>query len=170
MKIKRGDIFWIEQNKYRPAVGSVQKPGRPGIVVSNDANNACSSTVEVVYLTGKPKKALPTHCAINSANYHSIALCEQVTTVSNEQLRSYIGQCTEEEMAEVDRCIAISLGLLGPAAIQDKQVTCSPSFSDEQITEMLSTIKRQELLIAVANAKTEQLQKMYNDLLTRTLA
>ena len=109
MNIKRGAIYWITKNPHRPTAGSVQQPGRPGIVVSNDANNACSCTLEIVYLTGKPKKPLPTHCAIESTGKPSIALCEQVQTISVEQIREYIGHCTEEEMAEIDRCIAISL-------------------------------------------------------------
>lgn len=159
MNIKRGDIFWIAQSKYRPAVGCVQKPGRPGIVVSNDANNACSNTLEIVYLTGKPKKDLPTHCAINSSTMPSIALCEQVTTVSDEQLRGYIGHCSAKEMAEVDRCIAISLGLQERRAV----------FSNEEIADMFDRLTQGEKDLAAANARVELLQKMYNDLLVRTI-
>ena len=169
MKIKRGDIYWVEQSKYRPAVGSVQKPGRPGIIVSNDANNACSYTVEIVYLTGKPKNALPTHCTITSAQRTSIALCEQIQTVSNEQLREYIGQCTDEEVEQIDRCIAISLGLPEPGNNREP-VASNPFFTDEEVNEMAVTITRQEKLLAVANARVELLQEMYNNLLERTMA
>lgn len=170
MNIKRGDIYWIDQSKYRPAVGSVQKPGRPGIVVSNDANNACAPTLEVVYLTGKPKRDLPTHCTIRSAEITSIALCEQVTTISTEQLRDYVGHCTKEEMAEIDRCIAISLGLPEPGNHYKRPVTDSPFFTDEEVNEMSLIITRQEKALAVANARAELLQEMYNDLLNRTMA
>ena len=169
MQIKRGDIYWIEQSKYRPAVGSVQKPGRPGIVVSNDANNSCSNTLEIVYLTGRPKKALPTHCNINSSERPSIALCEQVQTISDEQVREYVGHCTEEEMAEVDRCIAISLGLPEPGN-NEKPVASHPFFTEEEVNEMALTITRQEKMLAVANARAELLQEMYNNLLERTMA
>lgn len=151
-------------------MGSVQKPGRPGIVVSNDANNACAPTLEVVYLTGKPKRDLPTHCTIRSAEITSIALCEQVTTISNEQLRDYVGHCTEEEMSEIDRCIAISLGLPVPDDNHKRLVTVSPFFTDEEVKEMSLIITRQEKMLAVANARAELLQEMYNDLLNRTMA
>lgn len=163
MYFKRGDICWIDQSMYKPPVGSVQKPGRPGIVVSNDANNHNANTVEIVYLTGQPKKALPTHCIIESSGKTSIALCEQITTVSTEQLRDYVGQCTDEEMAAIDRCLAISLGLI------TSQET-NRAFAEEEIAEMERTIHRQETMLTVANARADLLQQMYNDLLTRTIA
>lgn len=158
MRIKRGDIFWIVLSKYRPVVGSMQKPGRPGIVVSNDANNASSNTVEIVYLTGQPKKELPTHCTIQSSERISVALCEQVTTVSVEQLGDYIGHCTEEEMAAVNRCIAVSLGLQEPDNTYEKPV------------ESADAIKRMETELAVAAAREALWKQLYEDLLTRTLA
>lgn len=161
MNIKRGDIYWITKNPHRPTTGSMQMPGRPGIVVSNDANNTCSNTLEIVYLTGQPKKELPTHCTINSAERPSIALCEQITTVSDEQLREYIGTCTKKEMAEIDRCIAISLGL------PDKE---RPVFTNEEIADMYNRLTQAEKDLTAANARSELLQEMYNKLLERTMA
>lgn len=151
MSIKRGDIFWITANPYRPATGSVQQPGRPGIVVSNDANNSCSLTYEIVYLTGKPKKALPTHCTINSAEIPSIALCEQIQTISGEQIREYVGHCTEEEMAAIDRCITISLGLPDPTDRNGRVIGLERDLAEAQVREAM-------------------LQRMYDDLLTRVMA
>lgn len=160
MKIKRGDIYWIEQSKYRPAVGSVQKPGRPGIIVSNDANNACSLTFEIVYLTSKPKKDLPTHCAINSVPKPGFALCEQVMTVSDEQVREYIGHCTAEEMKRIDRCLAISLDLTDGER---------PVFSNEEISDMFNRLTQAEKDLTAANARADLLQKMYDNLLVLTM-
>lgn len=166
MGIKRGDIYWIELGKYRPAVGSVQKPGRPAIIVSNDTNNARSLTFEVVYLTGKPKKALPTHCTIRSATHPSTALCEQVTTVSKEQLRDYTGHCTEEEMAEIDRCIAISLGLPDPTETETADIRF---FTDEEAEALETAVAGLEKELTVANARAELLQEMYDRLLQSTI-
>ena len=42
----------------------VNSGGRPAVIVSNDKNNAKSNTVEVVYMTTKPKTDLPTHVYI----------------------------------------------------------------------------------------------------------
>lgn len=135
-KIKRGDIFWFDHNPYRPAVGSVQQPGRPGIVVSNDLNNSKSNTFEIIYLTTAPKKDLSTHCTIRSAIEISTALCEQITTVSNEQIKEYIGSCTKAEMEQVDACIAISLGLdFAPAANNEAQKTIDQLKKDLEAAE-----------------------------------
>ena len=57
MEIKRGDIFYVGGGY---ATGSEQHAGRPAIVVSNDVNNEHSSTVEMVYLTTRPKRDMPT--------------------------------------------------------------------------------------------------------------
>lgn len=111
LNINRGDIYWIEPNPHRETYDSVNKPGRPAIIVSNQANNKHSLTYEIVYLTLSPKYDLPTHCTIRSANELSTALCEQITTVSHEQIGRYVGTCTALEMALVDSCMAISLGL-----------------------------------------------------------
>ena len=53
-EIKRGEIYYIT---FAPVVGSEQHGGRPGIVVSNNMNNAHSNTIEVVYLTTQPMGA-----------------------------------------------------------------------------------------------------------------
>lgn len=108
MEIKRGDIFYI--HKY-PVIGSEQEAGRPAIIVSNEANNRHSSTVEVVFLTTQAKAELPTHVHIESAARPSTALCEQVTTVSLERLGDYGGCLTEREMTQVDIALLISLDL-----------------------------------------------------------
>lgn len=107
-EIRRGDIFYI--SRY-PTTGSEQEAGRPGIIVSNEANNLHSGTVEVVYLTTQPKPDLPTHVSIDSAPRPSRALCEQVTTVSVERLGNYIGRLTDREMTQIDTALLISLDL-----------------------------------------------------------
>ena len=161
MNVKRGDIYWIRKNERRPTLGHVQYPGRPGIVVSNDANNAFAFTYEIVYLTGQPKKDLPTHCTIKSSGRPSIALCEQVTTVSDEQISEYVGHCTDEEMEQIDRCIAISLGLPEPA--ESKHIPAQTISHETRITGL-------ERDLAEAQVREAMLQKMYDDLLARVIA
>ncbi len=107
--ITRGDIYYID--KYGSTLGSEQQSGRPGVIVSNNANNRFSSTVEIVYLTTAPKKDLATHVPIYSTGIASTALCEQVTTVSMDRIGAYKGSCTSEEMLNLDKAIQISLGI-----------------------------------------------------------
>lgn len=107
--IRRGDIFYIK--KYGVQIGSEQSSGRPGVVVSCDPNNRFSNTIVVAYCTTQPKNELPTHVEILSTPVASTVLCEQINTVSVERLGNYIGQCTAEEMRDIDIAIATSLGL-----------------------------------------------------------
>lgn len=107
-EIRRGDIYYID--KY-PTIGSEQQAGRPAIIVSNEKNNQHSATVEVVYLTTKPKADLPTHVTISSAPRESIALCEQVTSVSVDRIGDKAGRLTRREMTQVDIALLVSLDL-----------------------------------------------------------
>lgn len=69
MEIKRGDIWYVSKDNY---TGCEQAAGRPAIIVSNEKNNACAETVEVVYLTTKPKKDLPTHVLSAALNVKAL--------------------------------------------------------------------------------------------------
>ena len=121
MEVRRGEIYYIENNSNVRVEGSEQKPNRPAIVVSNDKNNAYSSVIEVVYLTTKPKANLPTHVDIMSTGRKSVALCEQVSSVSIQRFGDYVATCSEYEMLMVDAALAISLSLnLNPSSDQPK--------------------------------------------------
>ena len=109
-EIYRGDIFYIMQGSY---VGSEQKSGRPGIIVSNDLANKHSPIVSVVYLTSQEKKPLPTHVDV-ICKVPSTALCENIQTVSKERLGNFVKSCTTSEMERVDTAICIALGLTVP--------------------------------------------------------
>lgn len=112
-EIYRGDIFYIMQGSY---VGSEQKSGRPGIIVSNDLANKHSPNVEVVFLTSQEKKALPTHVEV-IARVPSTALCENIQTVSKERLSDFIRSCTTSEMKAIDKALLHSLGIEAPSVV-----------------------------------------------------
>lgn len=108
-EVKRGDIFYIANSKYY-ATNPENEAGRPGIVVSCDELNEHSPSVEVVYLTTKDKKPMPTHvpilCKINST-----ALYETIYTVSKDRLGDYVRTCSDKEMAAIDKGMLCSLGI-----------------------------------------------------------
>lgn len=108
MEVYRGDIFYV--NGVGPVTGSEQKADRPAIIVSNDSGNKYSGVCEVVYLTGVAKKPMPTHVKI-MCRIPSTALCEQITSISKEKLGNFIRSCTKEEMEEIDKALAISIGI-----------------------------------------------------------
>lgn len=93
--------------------GSEQYADRPAIIVSNNECNKHSSVIEVVYITTQPKADLPTHVTIRSTGRTSIALCEQVSSISTDRVNNYIGQVTDQEMKNIDIALMISLGLNG---------------------------------------------------------
>ena len=106
--MKRGEIYFIKSSYTE--VDSEQRADRPAVIVSNNNNNN-SATVEVVYLTTKPKNDLPTHVYTRSALRPSTILCEQICTVSINRVAELIGELTETEMQAVDNALMISLGL-----------------------------------------------------------
>ncbi len=108
MTFLRGDIFVV--NKFYGIVGSEQDSGRPAVIVSNNVGNQHSECVEIVYLTTKDKKPLPTHTEV-LCKVPSTALCEQVHTVYKERLGDFIRSATGAEMAAIDEALKISLDL-----------------------------------------------------------
>lgn len=107
--IKRGDIFYIANSKYY-ATDPKNEAERPAIIVSNDILNKSSFVVEVVYLTTRDKKPMPTHVGI-ICKIPSTALCETIYTVTKDRIGDFIKSCSAEEMTAIDKAIAISLGL-----------------------------------------------------------
>lgn len=111
--IKRGCIVMVDLGNQ---VGSVQSLVRPAIVVQNNKGNLYSTTTIVVPLTSKNRKSLPTHHILKKNDYDflhtdSIALCEQITTISEQQIKNVIGMMDSDVMSEIDRKLAISINL-----------------------------------------------------------
>ena len=125
----RGDIYYIMPCE---TVGCEQAGGRPGIIVSNELNNMYSRTVEVVLLTTRAKKPLPTHVPINSARHPSTALCEQITTVAKERIGSYVGRVTPAEQQEVDAALLRSIALYDTGDGNPKPTVASAEGTDQE--------------------------------------
>lgn len=103
--IKRGDIIYCDLGIRN---GSVQSGIRPCVVVSNDTNNIYSTVYIVVPLTSQHKKNIPTHVEIADNSY---ALCEQVTTVSEQQIlrkKNYVNIVVQNK---IDDALKIAMGL-----------------------------------------------------------
>lgn len=107
--IKRGDIYYIMDTGY--TTGSEQRAGRPAVVVSSDKGVKSSPNVSIVYLTTEPKPSMLVHADINSARKPSVALCEQVFTVSKSRIGDYEGAVTPGEMLDIEKGIAEALGI-----------------------------------------------------------
>ena len=154
--IKRGEMFYISRGgaSYN---GSEQHSDRPAVVVSNNKNNENSNVVEIVYMTTQPKTDLPTHVTVRSTGRISTVLCEQVYSVSTERVGTYIGECTDKEMENIDIALMISLQL-------DGNMKTSKKYNEtikEQQEEIDSLKKEIEMLQQETIAEIEQDAAVY---------
>lgn len=109
---KRGDIFYISNSKCY-ATDPSNTEGRPAIVVSSDKLNEHADVVEVVYLTTKEKRPMPTHVEV-LCKIPSTALCETIYTVNKDRLGDFVRTCIDKEMEGVNAGILCSLGITAP--------------------------------------------------------
>lgn len=142
--IKRGEMFYISRGGVSYS-GSEQHSDRPAVVVSNNKNNENSNVVEVVYMTTQPKTDLPTHVTVRSTGRPSTVLCEQVYSVSTERIGTYIGECSDKEMENIDIALMISLQL-------DGSMKTSKKYNE--------TIKEQQEEIDHLKTEIEEIKKM----------
>ena len=111
--IRRGDIFYAD---LALGVGSEQSGCRPVLIIQNDTGNKHSPTVIAAAITSRTegKTELPTHYPVTKQQglgRDSLILLEQVRTIDKSRLREYIGTLDGEAMSEVDKALAISVGL-----------------------------------------------------------
>lgn len=142
--MKRGEIYYITR---RDTIGAETAKARPGIIVSNNALNATSSVVEVVYLTTQPKKDLPTHVTITSTGVQSTALCEQIDAVSVMLVGDYCGVCSEQEMRDIDQALMASLGI-------EQELACLTVTVDE--TELAKITAERDVFKALVDRMLRQ--------------
>lgn len=167
MCVRRGEIYYIYPGA---SIGSEQRSGRPGIIVSNEANNQSSATVEVVYTTTQPKKDLPTHVCIRSTPQASIALCEQIHTVAVERIGDYIGRVSNSEMEELEIGMAISLELDFLAATPQEKNKIRKTEMAPPITPPDSDVELLRSSLRDMTIRYETMRQMYDSLLATLLA
>lgn len=114
--IKRGCIFWYQ---FPDLSNNLQSGLRPVVVVQNELGNKYSPVVLVVPVTSKlNKKAMPTHVdliteSVVGLEKNSVALCEQVFTISKRDLGDYIGRLRPSTMREISDALRIEFQLGG---------------------------------------------------------
>lgn len=165
--IKRGEIFYIGSSYQE--IGSEQRAGRPAIVVSNDMANEHSNVVEIVYLTTQPKSDLPTHIDIRSSAKPSIALCEQICSVSKDRVGDFIAKCTEYEMKMIDAALLISLGIeVPPIKVIEKKVIEPPKTEEKPIETQQQAVPYDEYI--KLQVERDTYKGLYDGLLEKVIA
>ena len=111
-KIGRRDICYVDLGD---GVGSEQAFSRPCLCIQNDTGNRYSPTTIIVPITSAVKKRMPTHVDLLpdrcGLRYESTVMCEQIRVIDKSRLGRYIGSVAEDTMREVDRALAVSIGL-----------------------------------------------------------
>lgn len=160
-EVKRGDIFYITYSKNFNDSYSYDTTGRPGVIVSDDHLNRGSEYVEVVYLTTKIKRDMPTHADVFCKS-PSTALCETIHTVEKDRIGTYVRTVSDEEMEGIERGLINSLGM----SMNEPEETINDS-------EATTTIKNSELLSMQKNiqltAERDMYKKLYEDLLVKAV-
>jgi mRNA interferase MazF len=108
----RGNVYLVDLGH---SIGSVQEGVRPCVVISNDANNLFSQIVQVIPFTSTIKNDLPIHYILLAQKHKfldvdSMALTEQITTISKEQILQYIGTLDKRDMENILLRLDIQLG------------------------------------------------------------
>ncbi len=107
----RGDIYFaqIPNGTLHEQAGN-----RPVVIIQNNVGNKFSPTTIVAPLTSKQKKnSLPTHFLIranseNGLRTDSVALLEQIRTISKDALTGKIGRI---DPSIIEPALKVSLGL-----------------------------------------------------------
>lgn len=113
MDIHRGDIFFMYPDKTDHFIGSEQSGPRPVVIIQNDRGNKYSDTTIIANISTKDKNTLPTHVRLHSKYiaFPSVAMLEQIRTISKQRLGKYIGTLSSSQMKKIDKAICISLGI-----------------------------------------------------------
>ena len=118
----RGEIWFADLGLDSGT--SVQIGCRPVFVISNDIGNRHAQTIAVLPMTTRLKRyEMPTHVILRQEDLAAIVptqslkpsmvLAEQITTISKEALRTYLGAVGEgEKMNEIDNAVKTQLALL----------------------------------------------------------
>lgn len=125
MEIKRGQVWWWacpDHNREH-----IQRGTRPVVVVSNDVCNQASGVVTVVPFTTRVRKPYPQQVPVVFGDEISIALADQLTSISVNELHRYICDLRDFQMDQVDRAIAVHLGF-----IDVKERPFAPFTDDEE--------------------------------------
>lgn len=85
--IRRGDIYMVDLGKAMPG-SHIQKYKRPVIIISNDKFNTFSHICNVIPLTTKCSKNIPSHVTIQGYGLRerSAAMIEQITTLDQSAI------------------------------------------------------------------------------------
>lgn len=168
---KRGEVYFIRIPAGTTVAHEIRY-SRPGVIVSTDALNGDSYTVNVVFLStaAAERHDIPAdRHPLVTASKLSAAICEQVSTVDVSRLGERICRLTDEEMESIDNALLHCLGLSLPA--DDDSVDLREEEAEiVRINDQLSQLDRAEATAVDAlERELEVYKRLYAELLDRVL-
>ncbi|MEH2369831.1 type II toxin-antitoxin system PemK/MazF family toxin [Nostoc sp.] len=111
---KRGEVYLVN---FDPTIGAEIKKTRPALILQNDVSNEHSPIAVVAAITSKFAEPLyPTEVLIRvlegGLEDDSAVLLNQIRSIDKQRLIKCLGSLRPETIAQVDRAIQISLGLV----------------------------------------------------------
>ena len=112
-EVRRGEIHWVDWN---PSRGSEQSGLRPALIIQNDIGNTYSPTTIIAALTTAIEKSYPFLVKVTAKesglSKDSTVNLTAIMTIDKTRLTRKCGKLSESKMAEVNKAIIASLGLI----------------------------------------------------------
>ena len=121
MKIARGQVYFYnslwgifgKDNVPSDLLmrGSLERKGRPYIVISTNEGNKSSTTCNLLPITRRSKISIPSQVQFFYNGYYQVILTEQPITANISDLGNYMFTVNEEVLQQLEKGIAIQFGL-----------------------------------------------------------
>ncbi len=143
---KKGDVVLVS---FPTLVdGSMQNKRRPGVIVSNDYNNARLDDVLLIPLTSNPSRDTQDFCvcvAMNSdegkaagLRLDSVIDCTVIATIPKTLLVAKIGAFTEKTLQQIDECIRRNIGAADDGASDSPVLRIPPRPDDDDSSGVIT--------------------------------
>ena len=111
--LTRGGVVRV---RLDPGEGREIRKTRPAVVLSNSAACRFDSVVQVAPITALPKRPLrpyeaPIDSEASGLSKPSRAVANQIRTIARHRITKRVGRLSPTELEDVDRAVAIQLGL-----------------------------------------------------------
>ncbi len=162
--VKRGDVYYADFGSVEDAVGYELAKKRPVLIVQNNLSNKKSATTICLCLSTKCKYGLPYHVHYSDLNIvtrESDICAEQIKTIDKCRLEQYLGNVGSAVMEQVDKALAVSLGMKDVESIE--AVPTEEKTAVEEVQETITTFQYmgeqlrfwQDMEVKISLIKTE---------------